>query len=171
MLNKSPVQLWMSALAQREDASVDLRLMPFEEPVWTLTHPSEWTPEPGLRNPPRSVSIPFGFVTSMFSVSKLYWKWLPSERAYAQLAIAHDYLYWMQDGDRGRADRLLYLGLKAMHVPLFKALSIYVMTRIHGRVIWYHYGEDRKEGGQRVLKVLPQRPPTSWLKWKQGNVF
>jgi len=171
MVKQSLVQFWMAKWMREENPDSRMHLMPFTEPIWVVTHATSWEPPRGSRNAPSPVDVPIGFVTNLASVPKSFWKWLPPDEKFAHIAVVHDYLYWDQQSSRGEADKMLMLGMKKLEVSFWKRAMMFLALKFVGDVIWKRNQEDREDGLLRELKILPQRPPVSWVVWKQGDVF
>lgn len=171
MVKQSLVQYWMAKWMRKENSDPQLHLMPFTEPIWVVTHPATWEPHKGSRNAPSPVDVPIGFVTNLASVPKSFWKWMPPSEKFAHIAVIHDYLYWNQETSRREADRMFMLAISTHDVAWWKRVAFYLALKLVGDVVWKRNKEDKEDGLVRSLRVLPQRPPVSWVVWKQGNVF
>lgn len=158
---------WMKASRAPDGV---LRLSRFVEPIYFLTDPIGWKPEPGEKLP--SVTVPKGFVTDLASIPTVFYSLLRPDGEYAYAAIVHDYLYWTQTHPRAIADSILKRGMEDFQVAGWKVLAIYEAVRAGGGSSWNENARLKKHGERRVLKKFPADPRTKWSDWKQlPNVF
>ena len=66
-----------------------LRLSRFREPIYFLTAPISWTPNPG-QDAYGAVTVPTGFVTDFASIPRIFWSALRPDGEYAYAAVVHD---------------------------------------------------------------------------------
>src|SRR5262245_38142541 len=93
---------WMDEVVTNSNRAPNgvLRLSRFVEPMWFLTAPIGWRPNPGQERLSDPFTVPAGFVTDLASIPRIFWSALPRDGEYAYAAILHDYLYWTQVRDR-----------------------------------------------------------------------
>jgi len=87
-----------------------LRISRFREPIYFLTAPISWTPNPGQERY-EAVSVPNGFVTDFASIPRIFWSALRPDGEHAYAAVVHDYLYWTQIRSREEADHILKMAM------------------------------------------------------------
>jgi hypothetical protein len=115
------------------------------------------------------VNVPSGFVTDLASVPRLFWSVFPRTGRYAYAAIAHDYLYWMQDRPRDQADNVLELAMKDSKVSPEQILAVATAARVGGQSAWDDNSRLKKSGEKRFLKKMPgdEERLISWAEWKK----
>lgn len=92
-----------------------LRISRFREPIYFLTAPISWTPNPGQERY-AAVTVPKGFVTDFASIPRPFWSALRPDGEYAYAAVVHDYLYWTQTRSREEADDILKMAMEDFDV-------------------------------------------------------
>lgn len=75
---------------------------------WLVLAPYSYTTKRGER-----IEIPAGFVTDLTSIPRLLWSLYPPHGNYLPAAVVHDYLYWLQDRERGKCDAILGEAMEA----------------------------------------------------------
>ncbi len=143
-----------------------LRVSRFREPIYFLTAPISWTPNPG-QEAYKAVTVPTGFVTDFASIPRVFWSALRPDGEYAYAAVVHDYLYWTQTRTREEADLILNMAMEDFHVGGVTAKLIYGAVRLAGKSAWNGNAEKKAQGEKRVLTRLPQDPRMTWDEWKQ----
>jgi hypothetical protein len=142
-----------------------LYLSRFVEPMYFITRRIKWKPNAG-QSEFSSVTVPSGFVTDLASIPSLFWSFLRPDGEYAYAAIIHDYLYWVQDGSRSAADKILKMAMEDFGVSPQTIYEIYGAVRADGGRSWDDNAKLRKAGEKRVLKRFPTDPRTRWADWK-----
>ena len=143
-----------------------LRVSRFREPIYFLTAPISWTPNPG-QEAYKAVTVPTGFVTDFASIPRVFWSALRPDGEYAYAAVVHDYLYWTQTRSQEEADHILKMAMEDFEVGAVTAKLIYSAVRLGGKSAWKSNAEKKAQGEKRVLTRLPQDPRMTWDDWKQ----
>lgn len=165
---------WMDeAIANSSRApSGVLRLSRFVEPMWFLTAPIGWRPNPGQEKLSGPLDIPAGFVTDLASIPRVFWSVLPRDGEYAYAAIIHDYLYWTQVRDRSTSDEILRSTMVDFGVSPLSVTAIYEAVRLGGAGPWDEDRHRYERGERQFLKVFPDDPRIRWSDWqKRPDVF
>ncbi len=142
-----------------------LRISRFREPIYFLTAPISWTPNPGQERY-AAVTVPKGFVTDFASIPRAFWSALRPDGEYAYAAVIHDYLYWTQTRSRDEADGIFKMAMEDFDVGAVTIETIYGAVRLGGKGAWNGNAEKKAQGEQRILKRFPQDPRTKWEDWK-----
>mgnify|MGYP001202684521 FL=1 len=143
-----------------------LRISRFREPIYFLTAPISWTPNPGQEGY-AAVTVPKGFVTDFASIPRPFWSALRPDGEYAYAAVVHDYLYWTQTRSREEADDILKMAMEDFDVGTLTVGAIYNAVRLGGKGAWNGNTKKKGQGEQRILKRFPQDPRMTWEDWKQ----
>jgi hypothetical protein len=144
-------------------------LMPFRDmDNFIVYQPITWTPpEKSDEDLPRAVTVPQGFVTDLATIPNYFWWALPPKGRYGHAAILHDWLYWEQRTSRAVADRVFDVAMDEMGVALPVRKALWASVRVYGGNYWVEADAQRKSGGKRVLKRLPDSPAVTWEDWRQ----
>ena len=129
-----------------------------------------WEPEEKHNTKQEAVVVPSGFITDFASVPPVFWAILPPFGRYTQAAIAHDYMYWMQDEmkwSRSDADEVLKLFMLDLDVGRAVRNTIHTAVRAFGAGAWNSNASSKQAGERRILKKFPSDPLTTWKIWKQ----
>ena len=148
-------------------------LMPFADmDNWIVYKPIHWTPPAGAPgNLPPVVTVPMGFVSDLATIPDYFWWALPPTGRHGHAAILHDWLYWEQRYPRAVADRVFEVAMAELNVqpPLRKAM--WAAVRVGGSKFWDEVPAEKRSGGSRVLKRMPETPVT-FAEWKTNpDVF
>ena len=154
---------WMKAVRAPEGA---LHLSRFVEPIYFLTKPIAWKPNPGQEADFQAISVPTGFVTDFASIPRVFWSVLRPDGEYTYPAIIHDFLYWTQSRPRDVADKIFQLGMQDFDISASTIALIYDAVRIGGATAWNTNTKLKSQGEKRVLKRFPDDPRTRWQDWK-----
>ncbi|GAB2484426.1 hypothetical protein GCM10027082_39250 [Comamonas humi] len=163
---------WMESVMVTRSFDTPGSYSKFSDGMFYMQAPLIWRPN-NLSSDLRSVTVPKGFVTDLTSIPRPFWSLMPRDGAYADAAIVHDYLYWMQKGSRLTADETLKEAMKDLEVHPFNVEIIYHGVRsIFGEMAWKNNAKLRKEGESRQLKKYPATSAVKWADWKKqsGNV-
>jgi len=158
---------WMDEwISRARDVEGALYVGRFVEPIYFLTKPIAWKPNPGQEqyNP---VSVPIGFVTDFASIPQAFWSLLRPDGEYAYAAVIHDYLYWTQDRPRSVADQTFKFAMQDFEINAVTANTIYSAVRVAGGSAWNDNAKLKASGELRVLKRFPDDPRTRWADWKK----
>lgn len=109
-----------------------LRISRFRGPIYFLTAPISWTPNPGQERH-QAVTVPPGFVTDFASIPRIFWSVLRPDGEYAYAAVVHDYLYWTQTRSREEADHIFKMAMEDFEIGVSKADVIYNAVRLGGQ--------------------------------------
>jgi Protein of unknown function (DUF1353) len=171
-LQNMSIETWMNEWMSVSKAPGGmLRISRFREPIYFLTAPISWTPNPGQERY-AAVTVPKGFVTDFASIPRPFWSALRPDGEYAYAAVVHDYLYWTQTRSREEADQILKMAMEDFDVGTVTIQTIYGAVRLGGKGAWSGNAKKRAQGEQRILKRFPQDPRTKWEDWKQrSDVF
>jgi hypothetical protein len=160
---------WMTSPNRGEEGG--LYLFRFADPIYVVTKPITWKPNPDQRGY-QSVVVPFGFVSDLASVPQLFWDLLRPDGEYAYAAIIHDYLYWEQTCPRETADTIFKFVMVDFGIGRPTIEAIYRAVRCCGGPAWNKNQKDKRDGQRRILKKFPDKPQTRWEKWKdEPDVF
>jgi hypothetical protein len=114
--------------------------------------------------------VPKGFVTDLASIPRPFWSLLPPNGPYAQAAIVHDYLYWMQTGTKLAADETLKTGMQDLEVrPFIVNIIFWGVRSPFGDLAWNNDAKQRRAGESRLLLKFPTDPAIKWVDWKRQN--
>lgn len=160
---------WMDAVIGERTFDSPSIISKFSDEVFYIRSPIRWSPSNKNSNLP-SVVVPEGFVTDLTSIPRLFWSVLPRDGKYADAAIVHDYLYWMQPVSKDAADAIFAAAMKDLEVAPLVVAALYSGVRTSAGVrAWRSNSALRTAGERRVLKKYPSSPNTSWIEWKQAN--
>jgi hypothetical protein len=142
-----------------------LHLSRFSDPIYFLTKPITWKPNPGQESF-AAVTVPIGFVTDFASIPRIFWSILPPDGKYTYPAILHDYLYWTQTRTKEVADNILKFGMEEFSVGTVTSMAIYNAVRAFGGSAWNENARLKSVGEKRVLRRFPEEPTVTWAAWK-----
>jgi hypothetical protein len=158
---------WMTEWMSIEKAvSGMLNLSRFQEPIYFLTAPISWKPNPGPQRY-ESVIVPKGFVTDFASIPRLFWSALRPDGEYAYAAVVHDYLYWSQTRSRDEADHIFKIAMEDFKIGALTVEAMYRAVRVGGASSWDGNAQKKSQGEKRILAKFPQDPRITWEDWKQ----
>lgn len=161
------IETWMNEwMSVSKAPGGTLRISRFREPIYFLTAPISWTPNPGQERY-QAVTVQKGFVTDFASIPRIFWSALRPDGEYAYAAVVHDYLYWEQTRSRDEADQILKMAMEDFKVGTVTAGAIYGAVRVGGLSAWNGNAEKKAQGEKRILTRFPQDPRTKWDDWKQ----
>ena len=143
-----------------------LRISRFQEPIYFLTAPISWKPNPGQQRY-EPVIVPKGFVTDFASIPRLFWSALRPDGEYAYAAVVHDYLYWSQARPRDEADHIFKMAMEDFKISTLTVETMYRAVRVGGASSWDGNAQKKAQGEKRILAKFPQDPRTKWENWKQ----
>jgi hypothetical protein len=90
--DKLTIAKWMDAwMGAQKRASNTLYIGRFADPIYFLTHPIKWTPDPG-QDDVQAVTVPVGFVTDFASIPRMFWSALRPDGNYAWAAVVRSAL-------------------------------------------------------------------------------
>ena len=165
-------EAWLEEVMTRRGLSSPLTLSRFVEPVYFLKEPFTWTPNPDNGPKYRPHTVPAGFITDLASIPPILFPWFRPDGEYAQAAILHDYLYWMQDMTREEADDIFRIAMRDLEVAPETVNRIFLAVRSFGQRPWNSNRLLRSEGQRRILKKFPVKAATRWSDWKRdAHVF
>jgi hypothetical protein len=165
------VMAWMDTWQSQKQLVGRLYLSRFVEPIYFLTKPITWTPNPGQTGF-EPVHVPRGFVTDFASIPRLFWTALRPDGDYAHAAIVHDYLYWNQATSKDAADSIFKLSMEDLHVPPVTVKGIHLAVQLLGKSAWKQNALLKAQGEKRVLKRFPSDATARWSDWKtRPDVF
>jgi hypothetical protein len=118
---------------------------------------------------PMIVIVPRGFVTDYASIPKPLRLLLPTNGAYGNAAVIHDYLYWRQDCTRSQSDNIMAIAMKDAGVPSSQLRAIHIGVRIGGQGSWDGNRRARDSGLVRTVgPPFDQVPPgTTWDAYRE----
>jgi hypothetical protein len=162
------VERWMSEwIAARKAPVGTLHLSRFRDPIYFLTKPIGWTPNPGDSQRFEPVTVPVGFVTDFASIPQVFWSVLRPDGEYTYPAIIHDYLYWTQTRSRFEADAIFKVAMSDFELDGPVNSTIYTAVRLGGFASWRSNATAKAQGEKRVLRVFPNDPRIRWDDWKK----
>jgi len=118
------------------------------------------------------IIVPRGFVTDFASVPQplqvLRGVRTVADR-YANAALVHDYLYWVQDCTREQADRIMELALREAGISFLERKLIYEGLRQFGQSAWDAHRKERQAGFLKTVGAPhDQVPPTgTWPEYRE----
>jgi Protein of unknown function (DUF1353) len=140
-------------------------IVPFADwDYYYITSNIEWRSND---DPSLIVTVPKGFVTDLASVPSVFWSLLPPTARYSYPAIIHDYLYWYQPYDRGKADNILKDAMQDLNVPAATVVAVFSAVRFAGGIAWAKNAAAKANGERRVLKTFPINFTTTWATWRE----
>lgn len=164
---------WMTEWFKNQRAvSGPLNLTRFADPVYIVTKPIKWTPNPPQKQTYQAVNVPAGFVTDLASIPRIFWSMLRPDGNYCYAAIIHDYLYWEQPVSRNTADEIFRFAMEDFKVNRATIETIQRAVQRGGGSAWEANAKLKKKGEKRLLKRFPEDPTTRWADWKnREDVF
>lgn len=78
-------------------------------------------------------TVPKGFITDFASVPRLFWTIYPKTGKYTKAAVLHDFLYFMKDVPKKRADCAFLRAMKDCGVGKFTRRLMYTAVRVFGQ--------------------------------------
>ena len=165
---------WMDEVVANSDRAPNgvLQLSRFVEPMWFLTAPIGWRPNPGQEKLSDPFTVTAGFVTDLASIPRVFWSALPRDGEYAYAAILHDYLYWTQVRDRATSDEILRSTMVDFGVSPLTVTAIYEAVHFGGANAWEENQRRYARGERRFLKRFPEDPLVRWVDYqKRDDVF
>jgi hypothetical protein len=145
-----------------------LHLSRFREPMYFLTMPIAWKPNPdqvGIKF--EAVHVPKGFVIDFASVPQAFWSLLRPDGEYTYPAIIHDFLYWTQTRPREEADEILKFSMQDFFIDPKTSTIIYKAVRVGGGSAWKKNARLKAQGEKRILIKFPDDPTVRWQDWKK----
>jgi len=155
---------WMNSPQRGEEGT--LFLGRFVEPIYFLTKPITWKPNPEQKGY-QPVTAPVGFVTDLASIPRPFWSFLRPDGGYVYSAILHDYMYWTQTRSRETADTIFKLGMQDFDVKPTIIDTIFRAVRLGGGSAWEDNQKQKRAGEKRFLRVFPEDPRTRWADYKK----
>jgi len=163
---------WMDSWVKDTRAAKGfLYLARFQDPTYVVTKSIGWQPSGSQDAGLPHVVVPFGFVTDLATIPRLFWSALRPDGNYAFAAIVHDYLYWVQPVARPSADKIFKYCMLDSAVDAATAEIIYRAVEAGGEQAWTDNAKLKGSGEKRILKVLPDNPSITWAEWKTRDVF
>ena len=163
----STAEAWLEEALSRRGLDSPLRLSRFVEPVYYVLEPGfSWTPNPDNGPQFSAVKVPPGFVTDLASIPPPLFPVLRADGEYAQAAIVHDYLYWVQRTTRAHADEVFRVAMRDLEVRRVELESVFAAVRTFGQAAWEKNGELKRHGERRFLKRTPTQAASRWANWK-----
>ena len=149
-----------------------LHISRFKEPIYFLSRPIGWKPNPDQVGRQEAVEVPTGFVTDFASIPRVFWSVLRPDGEYTYPAIIHDFLYWTQQRPREAADEIFKFAMRDFDIGWGQIATIYNAVRLGGASAWDTNAKLRAQGEKRILATFPDDPRTTWQEWKtRSDVF
>ncbi|GAO21461.1 hypothetical protein ALISP_1281 [Alicycliphilus sp. B1] len=163
---------WMGAVMGTKAFDNPGTFSKFSDGMFYLQAPLLWKPsDPSSSLSP--VTVPKGFVTDLASIPRPFWFLMPRDGPYADAAIVHDYLYWMQTGTRLVADEIFKMAMKDLevHPAVIEIIFRGVRSRF-GERAWNDNTRRRQAGESRQLLKYPPSSAVRWMDWQlnDGNL-
>jgi hypothetical protein len=155
---------WMSA---GRAPGGTLHVSRFVEPVYFLTKPIAWRPNPDQVGKFEPVDVPKGFVTDFATIPRVFWTMLRPDGEYTYAAIVHDYLYWTQTRTREVSDQIFRHSMEDFNVSPSVASVVHSAVRIRGGSYWDDVPKQKAKGEKRILRRFPEDPKVRWQDWKR----
>ena len=165
--DRAAIEEWMTAWMSSKLPVGALHVGRFVEPVYYLTKPIQWKPNPGQEDKYKAVDVPIGFVTDFASIPRVFWSLLRPDGEYTYPAILHDFLYWTQERPRDVADQIFKIGMEEFSISKTTIGTIYEAVRLGGASAWESNAKAKGNDEKRVLKQFPADPRTRWADWKR----
>jgi len=144
-----------------------LHVSRFKDPIYFLTKPIAWKPNPDQAAQHQAVDVPTGFVTDFASIPRVFWSLLRPDGEYTYPAIVHDFMYWTQDRPREVADEIFRFGMQDFDIDRMTITTVYHAVRAGGSSAWAANAKLKAQGEKRILKEFPEDPRTLWQDWKK----
>jgi hypothetical protein len=141
----------------------------FKDPMWFLTKPVTWTPDPAQSVQFASVEVPSGFVSDFASIPKIFWSILPRNGEYLYAALIHDFLYWTQMRPKATADDIFRLAMQDFGISIIVINVIYEAVQLVGQAAWDDNARLKSQGERRILKRYPENQLVTWEEWKRRD--
>ena len=165
--NEMSMETWMNEWMSVSKAPGGmLKISRFREPIYFLTAPISWIPNPGQERY-QAVTVPKGFVTDFASIPRIFWSVLRPDGEYAYAAVVHDYLYWIQTRSRDEADHIFKMAMEDFEISALTVGAMYRAVRVGGGSSWDGNAQKKSQGEKRILAKFPQDPRMKWEDWKQ----
>jgi hypothetical protein len=165
--DRATIEKWMDAWSKTEKRPFNpLFLSRFADPIYFLTQPIIWRPDPGQEDA-QPVTVPTGFVTDFASIPRAFWSLLKPDGNYAWAAVVHDYLYWTQTTSKDVADKTLLYAMEDFGIATISKQSIYQAVHLLGQGAWNENANLKVKGEKRILKRYPTDPRTTWDDWRK----
>lgn len=87
------------------------------------------------------IIVPKGFVTDFASVPRFFWRIIPPWGRYSPAAVVHDYLYYIGDFGKRRADLVFLELMKRLGVSYWKRRVMYYAVKWFGFTAWKNHRE------------------------------
>lgn len=145
----------------------------FSDNMFYLQSPLPWKPNVSSQiiSP---VTVPKGFVTDLASIPRPFWSLMPRDGSYADAAVLHDYLYWVQSSTREVADLTFKLAMEDLEVhPAVVSIIFRGVRSFFGEIAWEQNRALRMSGESRFLAKYPSSSAVKWDDWKRqsGNTL
>jgi hypothetical protein len=163
---------WMGAVMGTKSFDAPGVYSKFSDGMFYLQAPLPWKPNQ-VSSPLSPVTVPKGFVTDLTSIPRPFWSIIPRDGDYADAAIVHDYLYWMQTGTREEADSIFKLAMEDLEVhPAVVSIIFRGVRSVFGERAWDKNAVLRRSGESRLLAKYPPNSGVKWEVWKRqtGNI-
>ncbi len=165
--DKATIEKWMDAWSKTDKQPVNpLFLSRFADPIYFLTQPINWRPDPGQEDV-QAVTVPTGFVTDFASIPRIFWSLVKPDGNYAWAAVVHDYLYWVQTTSKDVADKTMLYAMEDFGISALTKQSIYQAVHLFGQGAWNENASLKAKGEKRILKRYPTNPTTTWDTWRK----
>jgi hypothetical protein len=159
---------WLDlALDRAKSIDTPLYFGRFKDPMYFLTAPITWSPNPDQIGRLAAVTVPKGFVTDLASIPPIFYSWLRPDGEYAFAAVIHDYLYWEQSRPKEEADEILKIAMQDLSVDSLKITAIYQAVSTFGTGAWNDNKRLKANGEKRILAKFPPTAAVTWAKWKK----
>jgi hypothetical protein len=88
-----------------------------------------------------TIVVPPGFITDLASIPRIFHPLIPVNGRHRSAAIVHDFLYVIQDRERGEADRIFLEAMEDSGVRWTQRRLMYSAVRVGG---WTAWGRGRR---------------------------
>jgi hypothetical protein len=167
--DKATIEQWFNALSGGQKEAVNpLFISRFADPMYFLTQPITWQPEPA-QDDVQTVTVPVGFVTDFASIPRIFWTALKPDGIYAWAAVVHDYMYWTQTTSKEVADKTLLYAMEDFAIPTLTKNAIYQAVHLFGGGSWKENAHLKATGEKRILKRYPPKPTITWDEWRKDS--
>lgn len=101
-----------------------------------------------------TVTVPKGFVTDGASIPQIFWSLIGSPFGkYCNAAIVHDYLYFIVEGTRKRADYVFYEAMTFLEVSFWRRKTMWLAVRLGAGWIWKARRKQKVEINNKEVEI------------------
>jgi hypothetical protein len=83
------------------------------------------------------------------------WVVFPPWGKYGNAAVVHDFLYWVQDRSRFKADKIFLEAMGVLGVSLWEKYSMFLTVRLFGWYVWWSNPRRKRKGFEKIGEPIP----------------